>query len=95
MVERRALDEFMAALEATVKGMKVGDPLDERHEMGPLISAGHREEVASFVPDDAPVAIRGSAPEGPGYWFPPTVLVAGLATTTAPPARRSSGRSPA
>ncbi len=42
--------------------------------MGPLISAGHREEVASFVPDDAPVAIRGRAPDGPGYWFPPTVL---------------------
>jgi betaine-aldehyde dehydrogenase len=42
--------------------------------MGPLISAGQREAVAGYVPDDAPVAIRGSAPEGPGYWFPPTVL---------------------
>ena len=42
--------------------------------MGPLISAGQREAVASYVPDDAPVAIRGSAPDGPGYWFPPTVL---------------------
>ncbi len=42
--------------------------------MGPLISAGQRETVASFVNGDAPVAIRGSAPEGPGYWFPPTVL---------------------
>ena len=42
--------------------------------MGPLISADQRETVASYVPDDAPVAIRGSAPDGPGYWFPPTVL---------------------
>ena len=42
--------------------------------MGPLISAGQREAVASYVPDDAPVAIRGSAPMGPGYWYPPTVL---------------------
>ena len=42
--------------------------------MGPLISAAHRDEVASFVPDDAPVAIRGEAPDGPGFWFPPTVL---------------------
>ena len=74
LVERGAIDEFMAALEATVKGMRVGDPLDDETQMGPLISAGHREEVASFVPDDAPVAFRGSAPEGPGYWFPPTVL---------------------
>jgi acyl-CoA reductase-like NAD-dependent aldehyde dehydrogenase len=42
--------------------------------MGPLISAGHRERVAAYVPGDAPVAIRGHAPSGPGYWFPPTVL---------------------
>ena len=42
--------------------------------MGPLISAGQRETVGSFVDDEAPVAIRGSAPDGPGYWFPPTVL---------------------
>jgi acyl-CoA reductase-like NAD-dependent aldehyde dehydrogenase len=42
--------------------------------MGPLISAGQREAVAGYVPDDAPVAIRGQAPDGPGYWFPPTVL---------------------
>jgi acyl-CoA reductase-like NAD-dependent aldehyde dehydrogenase len=42
--------------------------------MGPLISAGQRERVASYVPDGAPVAFRGSAPDGPGYWFPPTVL---------------------
>jgi len=74
LVERSAVDPFMAALESTVKGMRVGDPLAEDTQMGPLISAGHREEVASFVPDDAPVAFRGSAPDGPGYWFPPTVL---------------------
>ena len=42
--------------------------------MGPLISAGQRDAVASYVPDDAPVAIRGGVPDGPGYWFPPTVL---------------------
>ena len=40
----------------------------------PLISAGQREAVAAFVPDDAPVAFRGTVPDGPGYWFPPTVL---------------------
>jgi betaine-aldehyde dehydrogenase len=42
--------------------------------MGPLISASQRETVSSFVDGDAPVAIRGSAPGGPGYWFAPTVL---------------------
>ena len=64
----------MDALEEHVEAIRVGDPLDEATEMGPLISAGQREAVTSFVPDDAPVAIRGSVPDGPGYWFPPTVL---------------------
>ena len=94
LVERAALDAFMAALEAHVEAIRVGDPLDEATEMGPLISAGQRETVASFVPDDAPVAIRGAAPDGPGFWFPPTVLVPGRRRTTARCARRSSARSP-
>jgi betaine-aldehyde dehydrogenase len=64
----------MELLEPAVRAIVVGDPLRNETQMGPLISAGQRETVASFVPDDAPVAIRGSAPDGPGYWFPPTVL---------------------
>jgi acyl-CoA reductase-like NAD-dependent aldehyde dehydrogenase len=74
LVERPALDAFMEALEEHVEAIRVGDPLDEATEMGPLISAGQRETVASFVPDGAPVAIQGAAPDGPGFWFPPTVL---------------------
>jgi acyl-CoA reductase-like NAD-dependent aldehyde dehydrogenase len=74
MVERAAVDDFLAAMAPHVEAMRVGDPLDEETEMGPLISAGQRDAVASYVPDGAPVAIRGSAPDGPGYWFPPTVL---------------------
>ena len=74
LVERSALDSFMAALEEAVEAIRVGDPLDDATEMGPLISADQRETVASYANGDAPVAIRGSAPEGRGYWFPPTVL---------------------
>jgi betaine-aldehyde dehydrogenase len=74
LVERSALDRFLELLERPVISLRVGDPLDEATQMGPLISAGQRETVGSFVPDDAPVAIRGDVPDGPGYWFPPTVL---------------------
>jgi acyl-CoA reductase-like NAD-dependent aldehyde dehydrogenase len=74
LVERSAVDSFMAALEEAVEAIRVGDPLDDSTEMGPLISADQRSTVSSYVNGDAPVAIRGSAPEGPGYWFPPTVL---------------------
>ena len=74
LVERPAMDEFLSLLEPEVTGLVVGDPADERTQMGPLISAGQRETVASFVPDGTPVAIRGSAPKGKGWWYPPTVL---------------------
>ena len=74
LVQSPALDTFMDALEEAVEAVRVGDPLDPATEMGPLVSAGQRETVASFVGPDAPVAIRGAAPDGPGFWFPPTVL---------------------
>jgi acyl-CoA reductase-like NAD-dependent aldehyde dehydrogenase len=74
LVERSALDRFMELLERSVDALRVGDPLDPETEMGPLISAGQRETVSSYLDDDAAVAIRGSAPDGAGFWFPPTVL---------------------
>jgi betaine-aldehyde dehydrogenase len=74
LVERPALDEFMSLLEDAVSALRVGDPLDERTQMGPLISAGQREQVSSYLEGDAPIAIRGAAPSGPGFWFAPTVL---------------------
>jgi acyl-CoA reductase-like NAD-dependent aldehyde dehydrogenase len=74
LVESSAVDDFLAELERAVKALRVGDPLDDDTQMGPLISADQREAVAAYVPDDAPVAIRGSAPDGAGYWYPPTVL---------------------
>ena len=77
LVQRSAFDEFMALLEPAVRGVRVGDPLDESSQMGPLISAQHRARVAGYVPDDADVAFRGTAPAGPGFWFAPTVLTPG------------------
>jgi acyl-CoA reductase-like NAD-dependent aldehyde dehydrogenase len=74
LVERSVYDEFLGLLEDAVGRVRVGDPADAATEMGPLISAGHRERVASYVPEGAPVAFRGQAPDGPGFWFPPTVL---------------------
>jgi phenylacetaldehyde dehydrogenase len=74
LVQRSVFGEFMELLEPAVHGVRVGDPASPDTEMGPLISAGHRAHVQAYVPDGAPVAIRGSAPHEPGYWFPPTVL---------------------
>jgi betaine-aldehyde dehydrogenase len=75
LVQETAVDRFMELLGDAVRSIAVGDPLDEATQMGPLISAQQRQTVASFLDDgEAPVAIRGSVPEGPGFWFAPTVL---------------------
>jgi betaine-aldehyde dehydrogenase len=74
LVQRNIFDRFMELLEPAVKAVIVGDPSARDTEMGPLVSRKQFESVAGYVPDDAPVAFRGSAPRGPGYWFPPTVL---------------------
>ena len=73
-MQHSVLDRFMELLEPAVQGVAVGDPASAATEMGPLISAAHRAHVASYVPSGAPVAFRGHAPSGPGFWYPPTVL---------------------
>jgi acyl-CoA reductase-like NAD-dependent aldehyde dehydrogenase len=73
LVQRTVYDRFLELLEPAVRGVVVGDPADEKTEMGPLISADRRTRVASYV-DDASVAFRGSAPDGAGFWYPPTVI---------------------
>ncbi|GAA1689838.1 aldehyde dehydrogenase family protein [Microcella alkalica] len=75
LVERSVLDRFLELLEPAVRGFRVGDPNDESTEMGPLVSKGHFENVAAFLDDDVTVAFRGRAPDGPGYWMAPTVLL--------------------
>ena len=73
LVEASAYDRFMEMFEHAVKQFRVLDPTDETAEMGPLISAGQRASVSSYV-EDARVAFTGTAPTGNGFWFPPTVL---------------------
>ena len=75
LVERSAYDEFLGLLETAVQGMAVLDPADKASEMGPLISAHQRSVVQGYV-DEVDVAFTGPAPDGPGFWVPPTVVLA-------------------
>ncbi|GAA1629913.1 aldehyde dehydrogenase family protein [Nonomuraea maheshkhaliensis] len=72
LVQSSVYDEFMSLLAPAVQGVKVGDPRDESTEMGPLISAEHLDRVRGFV--EGTPWLRGSCPQGKGFWFPPTVL---------------------
>jgi acyl-CoA reductase-like NAD-dependent aldehyde dehydrogenase len=74
LVERSVYEKFMSHFESAVKKFRVEDPSLDSAEMGPLISAGQLARVKEYVPDNSEVAFQGSKPEGPGYWFAPTVL---------------------
>ena len=75
LVERSVLDRFLELLEPAVKAVTVGAPSDESTDMGPLVSKTHFDSVSSYLDDNARVAFRGTAPDGPGFWFAPTVLL--------------------
>jgi len=73
LVERSAYDEFLTHLQPAVEGLRVIDPVDEASEMGPLISAQQKQVVTGFL-DEVEVAFAGSAPDGDGFWVPPSVV---------------------
>jgi len=92
LVERTVYGRFLELLEPAVTGLRVGSPAQPDVDMGPLISAGQRDRVRGFVEGGADaggapidVAFRGSAPAGPGFWYPPTVV---LPRSTADPVWR-------
>jgi betaine-aldehyde dehydrogenase len=74
LVEASVYDRFAELLVEATRGLKVGDPQDEATEMGPLVSAAHREKVASFVEDEP--LFCGDAPGGSGFWYPATLVEA-------------------
>jgi phenylacetaldehyde dehydrogenase len=73
LVQRSVHDRFLELLAPAIESVRVGDPADENVQMGPLISRTQLDRVRSYVTDDLD-GIRGKAPEGPGHWYPPTVL---------------------
>ncbi|MFF4581327.1 aldehyde dehydrogenase family protein [Streptomyces sp. NPDC001389] len=73
LVQRSVYDRFLDLVTPALTSVVVGDPLDEKTQMGPLVSAAQLERVRSYVTDDLK-AVRGTAPEGPGFWYPPTLI---------------------
>jgi acyl-CoA reductase-like NAD-dependent aldehyde dehydrogenase len=75
LVQKSVYDRFLDYLVEATRGVRVGDPEDEATEMGPLISAEHRDKVAGYAADTVS-AFRGEVPEGAGFWFPCTIVEA-------------------
>jgi acyl-CoA reductase-like NAD-dependent aldehyde dehydrogenase len=74
LVERSVYDRFVELLVRASGEVRVGDPEDAATEMGPLISADHREKVSSYA--DGNVVFRGNTPGDRGFWFPCTLVEA-------------------
>ena len=74
LVQREVYDDFLALVAPAIEAVRVGVPSDPATEMGPLISARQLERVTGYLTPELPVAARGNAPTGPGFWCPPTLL---------------------
>jgi acyl-CoA reductase-like NAD-dependent aldehyde dehydrogenase len=78
LVEKSIYDDFVTAFSGKAAAVKVGDPLDAETQVGSLISEEHRSRVHGFVEqgreEGAEVVVGGAPAEGPGAFYPPTVL---------------------
>ena len=79
LVHEPIYDRFSKALVDAFGKVKVGDPLADETEMGPLVTAAHRSRVQSYIDkgrsEGATLACGGSAPTQAGAWFTPTVFL--------------------
>jgi succinate-semialdehyde dehydrogenase/glutarate-semialdehyde dehydrogenase len=77
-VHEKVADEFSAKMTARMAALRVGNGLTEGVAVGPLVNKSTRDKVASLVEDaiakGAKVTTGGKQPDGPGYFYPPTVL---------------------
>lgn len=79
IVHRDVAGEFTTKFVAAMRALRVGDPMDDSTDVGPLATPQILEEVAAFVDDAAALGAKvlcgGRRLDGPGNYYPPTVLV--------------------
>ncbi|MFC3501758.1 NADP-dependent succinic semialdehyde dehydrogenase [Micromonospora krabiensis] len=78
IVHTDVFDEFAEKFAANMAALRVGDPMDERTDVGPLATERGRDEINEQVRDaidrGATVLVGGEQPTGDGWWYPPTVV---------------------
>lgn len=77
-VHEAVADEFSGRLAAAMAGLRVGPGVDREAQLGPLVNAAAREKVhqlvAAAASGGARIVTGGTIPDGPGFFYPPTVL---------------------
>ena len=78
IVHTDVFDQFAAAFVEAMAALVVGDPMDESTGVGPLVNEQGRRDIQAQVADavshGATLLCGGSAPDGPGWYYPPTVI---------------------
>ena len=78
LVHDAVYDEFLAGFTAAMAALRMGDPLDEQTQVGPIATSAGRDELRELVDDarakGADVPVGGTVPDGPGWFYPPTVV---------------------
>jgi len=77
-VHEKVADEFIEKFTKAMAALKMGNGIDEGVDVGPLVNADTRSKVAAFVDDavarGAKIHLGGTVPNGPGFFYPPTVM---------------------
>jgi len=78
IVHQGVYDDFLERFTARMGALAVGDPLDDTTDVGPMATESGRDELAELVDDarkqGSEVLVGGATPEGPGWFYPPTVI---------------------
>lgn len=78
LVERSVVDQFLETFAATTDAIRIGDPLDDMTEMGPMISAGQRQTSLDYLAiaesEGCRLVTGGEVPDGDGYYLRPAVV---------------------
>jgi acyl-CoA reductase-like NAD-dependent aldehyde dehydrogenase len=78
LVEKSVYDKFLDAFVEATKAIRVGDPLDDSTQVGPMVSAGQRESVEAYIDlarrEGGRILCGGNRPKKPGYYLAPTII---------------------
>lgn len=76
LVQRGVFDDFLQGFIEATRALTIGDPLNGNTNLGPLVSAAHRDSVSSFLDDGLDIVTAGEIPDGPGFWMAPRIVIA-------------------
>ncbi len=80
IVHADVYDQWVPLFTQKMAALIMGDPMNEETQVGPLATKNGQKDIADLVDDakvkGANVLLGGDMPEGPGFYYPPTIIEA-------------------